>query len=138
MILRRADELGNHTFSHPNLTRVARADLLEELDKTRRIMEKAGSRGPLLFRPPGGDFNGGVFRSDYHFWKHDLRTLQARVMHGVGRHGHDGGVRPVADHAENDDVGSFDDAESKLAGRAGDGSMSGGRDEHVGGGERIS
>jgi peptidoglycan/xylan/chitin deacetylase (PgdA/CDA1 family) len=60
MILRRADELGNHTFSHPNLTRVARADLLEELDKTRRIMEKAGSRGPLLFRPPGGDFNGGV------------------------------------------------------------------------------
>jgi len=60
MILLRADELGNHTFSHPNLTRVARADLLDELDKTRRIIKKAGARDPLLFRPPGGDFNGGV------------------------------------------------------------------------------
>jgi peptidoglycan/xylan/chitin deacetylase (PgdA/CDA1 family) len=59
-ILRRADELGNHTYSHRNLMRVSRADFLEELDRTRRIMEKAGARGPLLFRPPGGDFNDEV------------------------------------------------------------------------------
>jgi peptidoglycan/xylan/chitin deacetylase (PgdA/CDA1 family) len=59
-VLRRGCELANHTYDHPPLTRLRRADLLDELESTQALLDAAGARGPRFFRPPGGRFDGKV------------------------------------------------------------------------------
>jgi len=59
-ILRRvADEghyIGNHTYSHPNLTKLPEPQIREEIEKTAALIGDA-DRGLKLFRPPYGAHN---------------------------------------------------------------------------------
>jgi peptidoglycan-N-acetylglucosamine deacetylase len=59
-IARRGSETANHTYSHPNLTRLSRQNLVAELVKARRSLGAAGLKDAGLFRPPGGRLNDGV------------------------------------------------------------------------------
>ncbi len=45
-------EVGNHTFSHPNLSLVGTRRLAAELESTRRLVESATGHSTVLFRPP--------------------------------------------------------------------------------------
>jgi cellulose synthase/poly-beta-1,6-N-acetylglucosamine synthase-like glycosyltransferase/spore germination protein YaaH/peptidoglycan/xylan/chitin deacetylase (PgdA/CDA1 family) len=45
-------EIGNHTFSHPNLATVSSERTMLELNATRRIIECATGHSTILFRPP--------------------------------------------------------------------------------------
>jgi cellulose synthase/poly-beta-1,6-N-acetylglucosamine synthase-like glycosyltransferase/peptidoglycan/xylan/chitin deacetylase (PgdA/CDA1 family) len=45
-------ELGNHTFSHPNLAEVNKERVALELNATRRLIESASGHSTVLFRPP--------------------------------------------------------------------------------------
>ncbi len=45
-------EIGNHTFTHPNIASVSLAQLRLELSATNRLLESETSRGTRLFRPP--------------------------------------------------------------------------------------
>ncbi len=45
-------EIGNHTFTHPNLAEVSESRALLELNATRRLIECVIGRTTLLFRPP--------------------------------------------------------------------------------------
>ncbi|MGG1663832.1 polysaccharide deacetylase family protein [Brevibacillus sp. NRS-1366] len=48
-------ELGNHTYSHPKMSRLGTNQIQEELAQTERaIVAATGQKPPLLFRPPGG------------------------------------------------------------------------------------
>lgn len=45
-------ELGNHTFTHPNIAQIPSSQLELELNTTQRLLESILSRSTILFRPP--------------------------------------------------------------------------------------
>lgn len=54
--------LGNHTWSHPFLPDLSRAQLTEQLDRTDEAVARAAGCGPGLFRPPYGSRSPDVLR----------------------------------------------------------------------------
>jgi peptidoglycan-N-acetylglucosamine deacetylase len=55
--------LGNHTWSHPFLPDLTRAQLAEQLDRTDEAVARAAGAGPpALFRPPYGSRSAAVLR----------------------------------------------------------------------------
>lgn len=58
----RGHEIGNHTYSHPDLKKISATKFLEEIQKTSEtIFEITGSH-PVLFRPPGGYLNNDIIK----------------------------------------------------------------------------
>jgi peptidoglycan-N-acetylglucosamine deacetylase len=55
-------EIGNHTFTHPHLTRVSDAAIREELLRTQAVIAAETGRVPTLFRPPYGEYDARVLR----------------------------------------------------------------------------
>jgi peptidoglycan/xylan/chitin deacetylase (PgdA/CDA1 family) len=47
--------LGNHSYSHVQLSRLSLASVAQELDRTQAAVNKAAAITPNLFRPPYGD-----------------------------------------------------------------------------------
>ena len=45
-------EIGNHTFSHPNIGNITDQQFILELDSTERLLEGILGRKTILFRPP--------------------------------------------------------------------------------------
>lgn len=56
-IVRDGHELANHTYSHPNLSRLSDEQVLNELEQTRAVLQRLTGQDTYLFRPPGGDFS---------------------------------------------------------------------------------
>lgn len=54
--------IGNHSYSHPTLTRLSTAGIQDELMKTERLIGHL-MRGPKIFRPPYGRRNARVDRA---------------------------------------------------------------------------
>lgn len=50
-------EIGNHTYSHPHLTKIKAERLFSELIKTENILFELGEYRPKLFRPPEGIYS---------------------------------------------------------------------------------
>lgn len=87
-------EIGNHTYSHPNLNSLSERDLNNEINKTNKIVEHAtdGYR-PSLMRPPGNNCNNKVknmltqpiiiWSIDTLDWKHrnTAKTIDAALNH---------------------------------------------------------
>lgn len=61
-IASRGHELANHTYSHPNLMELSDAGVGVELSNTRELVRALTGVDLRLFRPPGGDWDGRVFR----------------------------------------------------------------------------
>ncbi len=55
-------EIGNHTFTHPHLTRLSDARIRDELLTTQAESAAVTGRGPTLFRPPYGEYDAHVLR----------------------------------------------------------------------------
>ncbi len=55
-------EIGNHTFSHPHLTRIPNAAIRAELLETQAVIRSETGRLPTLFRPPYGEYDARVLR----------------------------------------------------------------------------
>lgn len=51
-IFREGHELGNHTFTHPNMAEVGRNRALLEIDATRLLLECLTGRSTIMFRAP--------------------------------------------------------------------------------------
>ena len=47
-------EIGNHTYSHPELRKINAEKFDEEIKKTQEILKEITGEYPILFRPPGG------------------------------------------------------------------------------------
>lgn len=55
------NEIGNHSWSHPNLTLLSQAGLRQQIGDTQQVIkEVTGGYTPVLMRPPQGVFNGPV------------------------------------------------------------------------------
>lgn len=60
------DEIGDHTWSHPVLTRLPRVGIEHEIARGAAALERAGAPSPKLFRPPYGSTDetvGGIVRA---------------------------------------------------------------------------
>ncbi|WP_082926967.1 polysaccharide deacetylase family protein [Paenibacillus tuaregi] len=55
--------VGNHTYSHPNLTTLTYEEIHDELTRTEQEIILATGIRPKLFRPPYGEFNELVLRA---------------------------------------------------------------------------
>jgi len=55
-------EIGNHTFTHPHLTRLTDAKIRDELLRTQAEITDVTGRVPTLFRPPYGEYDAHVLR----------------------------------------------------------------------------
>jgi polysaccharide deacetylase family sporulation protein PdaB len=54
-------EVGTHTYSHPNLTKLRKNQLEEELNNTEEAILAVAPK-PTLFRPPGGSYNDTIIK----------------------------------------------------------------------------
>lgn len=55
-------EIANHTFTHPNLTKITIEQMARELESTSSILESILGVSPAYFRPPGGQYDDSVLR----------------------------------------------------------------------------
>jgi peptidoglycan/xylan/chitin deacetylase (PgdA/CDA1 family) len=65
LLARMADEghvVGNHTWSHPLLTRLSRARIRAEMERTSEVIEEAYGERPAWFRAPYGAWNRAAFQ----------------------------------------------------------------------------
>jgi peptidoglycan/xylan/chitin deacetylase (PgdA/CDA1 family) len=53
-ISRDGHQIANHTYHHYNMTTLAPAKILSELDETQRLIERITGQKARFFRPPGG------------------------------------------------------------------------------------
>ena len=54
-------ELANHTYSHKNLTRISKADMIAQIEKNNEVLKNFGETAdPILFRVPEGAVNDTV------------------------------------------------------------------------------
>ncbi|MFH8599220.1 polysaccharide deacetylase family protein [Streptomyces flaveolus] len=65
LLSRMADEghvVGNHTWSHPLLTKLNRSRIRTEMERTCEVIEKAYGEAPRWFRAPYGAWNRAAFQ----------------------------------------------------------------------------
>lgn len=53
-------EIGNHTYSHPDLKKISAENFLQEIEKTNRVIKDITGTEPRLFRPPGGYLSNAI------------------------------------------------------------------------------
>ena len=53
-------EIGTHTWSHPNLTKLSAAQVRRELERSMDVIERTTSARPTVLRPPYGSVNSTV------------------------------------------------------------------------------
>lgn len=54
-------ELSNHAYSHPDMSKLSRAQAIDQIAKTQALLKELGVRN-TLFAPPSGDFNEQTVR----------------------------------------------------------------------------
>lgn len=61
-IYKRGHEIGNHSATHPNMSKLSPEKIAEELNSTGEEIFKITKEKPFLFRPPYGDYNDTVIQ----------------------------------------------------------------------------
>ena len=97
-------EIGNHSWSHPDLTELTPKQIRAQITKTQLAIEKAGAPAPTLFRPPYGYIDKKI-RANVHltfmFWNEDPEDWNAdkasQVAARVIRDARPGGVVDMHD-----------------------------------------
>lgn len=56
-------DYGNHTNTHAHLRRLSQAQQKREICTGRRLVARISGQTPVLFRPPGGDYNDATKRA---------------------------------------------------------------------------
>jgi peptidoglycan/xylan/chitin deacetylase (PgdA/CDA1 family) len=97
-IYRGGHEIGNHAFSHPNMSRLSSTEMEEEIAKTDKVIRDTLDIKPNLFAPPSGDFNDLTVRTaaklgyrtilwtiDTVDWRHPAPALVVeKIGNGIG------------------------------------------------------
>jgi peptidoglycan/xylan/chitin deacetylase (PgdA/CDA1 family) len=71
-------EFGDHSYDHPHMTKLAPAQVGEEIDETEAALSRYGRRS-VAFRPPFGDWNSHVIEL---VREHQLPTVTWDVVSG--------------------------------------------------------
>lgn len=56
-------QLGNHTWSHPNLTQLSTKQIQDEVDRTQQKLTEVTGTAPTLLRPPYGAYDEKVLQA---------------------------------------------------------------------------
>jgi len=102
MMAARGHEIGNHTWSHPDMTKLSASKMKSELSTTQDIVKKTCGVTPRFYRPPYGRYNAQtnavasnlglitlLWSIDTLDWqKPGVETIRRRVMHNL----HNGAV----------------------------------------------
>lgn len=93
-------EIGNHTYTHPDLRKISSEKVEEEVSKTSEAIQKATGKAPAFIRPPYGAVNQSVkqqlnmpiiyWNVDSEDWK--LRPDTNKIVDKVMREVHDGSI----------------------------------------------
>jgi peptidoglycan/xylan/chitin deacetylase (PgdA/CDA1 family) len=95
-VARAGNEIGNHSWNHPDLTKLARGQVVSQLNRTSAAIEAATGKAPTLFRPPYGAVDRRVRAAtrlspvlwdvDTEDWKYrDADKVARTVIDKVGR-----------------------------------------------------
>lgn len=71
-IIDQGHEIGNHSYSHPNMTLLGSSRVAEEIERTDAAIRAAGYQGEIHFRPPYGK---KLFSLPWYLSKHDRKTI---------------------------------------------------------------
>ncbi len=77
-------EIGNHTYSHPEMRKITVEQFEEEITKTQQILKEITGEYPVLFRPPGGYLSNSIVekissnncRTVLWSWRQDTRDWE--------------------------------------------------------------
>ena len=105
-------EIGNHTYSHPNMKAIDVKRLTEEIEKTQKVLKGIIGTEPRLFRPPGGYINNDFVDATIDFnctsvlwsWRQDTRDWSCPSVDTV--------VDTVLKNIQNGDIILFHDYNS--------------------------
>lgn len=106
-------EIGNHTYSHPNMKSVSVDRAVEEITKTQQIIEDITGERPKLFRSPGGIFSDELVGAVEDLeckpilwsWRQDTKDWSLPRVEKV--------VRTVLDNLQDGDIILFHDYNMK-------------------------
>lgn len=59
----RGHEIGNHSSTHPDMTKLSKDQMVQELTSMEKKVEALTSETPTLFRPPFGAYSNGVIEA---------------------------------------------------------------------------
>ena len=62
-IAARGHEIGNHSATHPHMSKLSQAQIREELHKCSELVRTITGQPTTLFRPPYGEYNDAVVRT---------------------------------------------------------------------------
>jgi len=98
----RGHEIGNHSSSHPHMSRLSREQIIQELKETSKKIYNITGKKDFLFRPPFGDYNNLLIKTaeetGYYTIQWDVDSLDWKEL----------GVAPVIDRvARNIQKGSI-------------------------------
>ena len=102
-------EIGNHTYSHPNVKHISTDRLLNEIENCQNIIEEITGTRPKLFRPPGGFITDNIvtaltensFTPVLWSWKQDTKDWSRPTVDYV--------VNTVLDNLNDGDIILFHD-----------------------------
>ena len=105
-------EVSNHTYAHATMGRNP-SPYLEEMKKTDRCIVRAGANKPVLFRPPGGDYNETIVQASKQLghkvilwsWHQDTKDWTYPGTHRI--------VDKVLNNAKSGDIVLFHDRVQK-------------------------
>ncbi|WP_273125601.1 polysaccharide deacetylase family protein [Metabacillus sp. HB246100] len=60
MIVEAGHEVGNHSYSHPDMSKLSAADIREQLSKTNDVLKSVTDTTPTWFAPPSGSMRDEV------------------------------------------------------------------------------
>jgi polysaccharide deacetylase family sporulation protein PdaB len=90
-IHRRGHEIGNHSTTHPQMSKLTVEEIKKELETTGEKIKAVTGKDPILFRPPFGDYNNRVIETaqelGYYCIQWDVDSLDWKEF----------GVEPVVD-----------------------------------------
>ena len=66
-------EIASHTWDHANLTKLSRAQIASEMDRTAAVVQEATGRMPALMRPPYGATNSSIV--DYMMTRYGMPSV---------------------------------------------------------------
>ncbi|MGB0132523.1 polysaccharide deacetylase family protein, partial [Dokdonella sp.] len=77
-------QLGNHSYDHPRFTRIPRAEQLDQIERTERLLSKYDGKPRHRFRPPSGRFplsllaHFAVHPGSMAYWSYDSLDYQQK------------------------------------------------------------
>ncbi|SDK18380.1 polysaccharide deacetylase family sporulation protein PdaB [Natronincola ferrireducens] len=80
----RGHEIGNHSSTHPHMSKITREQIVKELKTTEEKIEAITGIRPTVFRPPFGDYNNLLIDTakelGYHTIQWDVDSLDWKEM----------------------------------------------------------